>query len=94
MPVTLLTVTQVLAVLVPVLLPSQSAALACLMPSYGAYRKNLPVICIVGGLDTTDYGTNRILHHTIGCLVLAWKSDVSRLFLAVRLFFCCFVECL
>ncbi|KAJ0028272.1 hypothetical protein Pint_34888 [Pistacia integerrima] len=32
----------------------------------GAYAENLPVICIVGGPNTNDYGTNKILHHTIG----------------------------
>ncbi|KAK4355974.1 hypothetical protein RND71_024945 [Anisodus tanguticus] len=32
----------------------------------GAYSENLPVICIVGGPNTNDYGTNRILHQTIG----------------------------
>lgn len=32
----------------------------------GAYSENLPIICIVGGPNTNDYGTNRILHHTIG----------------------------
>ncbi|XP_054817522.1 pyruvate decarboxylase 1-like isoform X1 [Prosopis cineraria] len=32
----------------------------------GAYSENLPVICIVGGPNTNDYGVNRILHHTIG----------------------------
>ncbi|XP_052186590.1 pyruvate decarboxylase 1-like isoform X1 [Diospyros lotus] len=32
----------------------------------GAYSENLPVICVVGGPNTNDYGTNRILHHTIG----------------------------
>ncbi|OMO82848.1 hypothetical protein CCACVL1_11731 [Corchorus capsularis] len=32
----------------------------------GAYSENLPVICIIGGPNTNDYGTNRILHHTIG----------------------------
>ncbi|KAJ9545218.1 hypothetical protein OSB04_024925 [Centaurea solstitialis] len=32
----------------------------------GAYSQNLPVICIVGGPNSNDYGTNRILHHTIG----------------------------
>ncbi|CAN1175490.1 Pyruvate decarboxylase 1 [Linum perenne] len=32
----------------------------------GAYSRNLPVICIVGGPNSNDYGTNRILHHTIG----------------------------
>lgn len=32
----------------------------------GAYSENLPVICIVGGPNTNDYGTSRILHHTIG----------------------------
>ncbi|XP_057801203.1 pyruvate decarboxylase 1-like isoform X2 [Salvia miltiorrhiza] len=32
----------------------------------GAYSENLPVICIVGGPNSNDYGANRILHHTIG----------------------------
>lgn len=38
----------------------------------GAYSENLPVICIVGGPNSNDYGTNRILHHTIG------ESDFSQ----------------
>lgn len=32
----------------------------------GAYSEDLPLICIVGGPHSTDYGTNRIVHHTIG----------------------------
>ncbi|XP_010264586.1 PREDICTED: pyruvate decarboxylase 2 [Nelumbo nucifera] len=32
----------------------------------GACSENLPIICIVGGPNSNDYGTNRILHHTIG----------------------------
>ncbi|XP_057815330.1 pyruvate decarboxylase 2 [Cryptomeria japonica] len=32
----------------------------------GAYSENLPIICIVGGPNSNDYGTNRILHHTTG----------------------------
>ncbi|XP_021766053.1 pyruvate decarboxylase 1-like [Chenopodium quinoa] len=32
----------------------------------GANSENLPVICIVGGPNSNDYGSNRILHHTIG----------------------------
>ncbi|GMH27132.1 hypothetical protein Nepgr_028975 [Nepenthes gracilis] len=32
----------------------------------GSYSENLPVICIVGGPNSNDYGSNRILHHTIG----------------------------
>ncbi|KQK14495.1 hypothetical protein BRADI_1g16660v3 [Brachypodium distachyon] len=32
----------------------------------GAYSENLPVICVVGGPNSNDYGTNRVLHHTIG----------------------------
>jgi pyruvate decarboxylase len=32
----------------------------------GAYSENLPVICIIGGPNSNDYGTNRILHHTTG----------------------------
>ncbi|XP_020419526.1 pyruvate decarboxylase 4 [Prunus persica] len=31
-----------------------------------AYSENLAVICIVGGPNLNDYGSNRILHHTIG----------------------------
>ncbi|KAF8749376.1 hypothetical protein HU200_012715 [Digitaria exilis] len=33
---------------------------------YAADGENLPVICIVGGPNSNDYGTNRVLHHTIG----------------------------
>ncbi|XP_076951027.1 pyruvate decarboxylase 1-like [Bidens hawaiensis] len=32
----------------------------------GVYSENLPVICIVGGPNSNDYGTNNILHHSIG----------------------------
>ncbi|KAM6576418.1 hypothetical protein CsatB_028255 [Cannabis sativa] len=33
----------------------------------GAYSEDLPVICIVGGPNSNDYGANnRILHHSIG----------------------------
>jgi hypothetical protein len=33
----------------------------------GAYSvPNLPVVCIVGGPNSNEYGTNRVLHHTIG----------------------------
>lgn len=32
----------------------------------GAYSENLPVICLVGGPNSNDYGTSRILHHTLG----------------------------
>ncbi|KAF9588707.1 hypothetical protein IFM89_014583 [Coptis chinensis] len=32
----------------------------------GSNSENLPVICIVGGPNSNDYGTSRILHHTIG----------------------------
>jgi pyruvate decarboxylase len=32
----------------------------------GAYSENLPLICIVGGPNSNDYGTSRVLHHTIG----------------------------
>lgn len=32
----------------------------------GAYSECLPLVCIVGGPNSNDYGTNRILHHTIG----------------------------
>ncbi|KAM1251330.1 hypothetical protein ACFX2G_034442 [Malus domestica] len=31
----------------------------------GAYSENLHVICVVRGPNTNDYGTNKILHHTI-----------------------------
>lgn len=49
----------------------------------GAYSENLPVICIVGGPNTNDYGTNRILHHTIG---LADFSQELRCFQTVTCF--------
>ncbi|KAK9816456.1 hypothetical protein WJX72_000539 [[Myrmecia] bisecta] len=32
----------------------------------GAYSENLPLLCIAGGPNSNDFGTNRILHHTIG----------------------------
>ncbi|KAK9830951.1 hypothetical protein WJX81_001721 [Elliptochloris bilobata] len=32
----------------------------------GANSENLPVICITGGINSNDKGTNHILHHTIG----------------------------
>jgi len=32
----------------------------------GAYSGNLPVICLVGAPNSNDYGTNHILHHTLG----------------------------
>ncbi|WRX23530.1 Thiamine pyrophosphate enzyme [Theobroma cacao] len=32
----------------------------------GAYSESLPLICIVGGPNSNDFGTNRILHHAIG----------------------------
>ncbi|KAF8663019.1 hypothetical protein HU200_055608 [Digitaria exilis] len=34
--------------------------------AYAADGENLPVVCIVGGPNSNDYGSNRILHHTIG----------------------------
>ncbi|KAJ4978856.1 hypothetical protein NE237_009636 [Protea cynaroides] len=49
----------------------------------GAYSENLPVICIVGGPNSNDYGTNRILHHTIG---LPDFSQELRCFQAVTCF--------
>ena len=32
----------------------------------GAYSQDLPVICISGGPNFLDYGSDRILHHTTG----------------------------
>mgnify|MGYP002628742339 CR=1 FL=1 len=32
----------------------------------GAASESLPVICITGGPNSNDSGTNRVLHHTIG----------------------------
>ncbi|KMQ91387.1 pyruvate decarboxylase [Lasius niger] len=32
----------------------------------GAYAENLPVLCISGAPNCNDYGSGRILHHTIG----------------------------
>ncbi|KAE9594947.1 Pyruvate decarboxylase 1 [Lupinus albus] len=49
----------------------------------GAYSENLPVICIAGGPNSNDYGTNRILHHTIG---LSDFSQELRCFQAVTCF--------
>lgn len=41
-------------------------ALSAINAIAGSYSENLPIICIVGGPNSNDYGTNRILHHTIG----------------------------
>jgi len=43
----------------------------------GAYSDDLPVIVISGGPNTNDFGTNRILHHTIG---LPDKSQQYKMF--------------
>ncbi|CAJ1975993.1 unnamed protein product [Sphenostylis stenocarpa] len=32
----------------------------------GAYSEDLPIICIVGAPNSNDYGSNKILHHSIG----------------------------
>lgn len=32
----------------------------------GAYSDDLPIICIVGGPNSNDFGTDRIIHHSIG----------------------------
>ena len=32
----------------------------------GAFSENLPLVCVVGGPNSNDYGSNRVLHHTIG----------------------------
>ncbi|XP_072994330.1 pyruvate decarboxylase 1 [Typha latifolia] len=49
----------------------------------GSYSENLPIICIVGGPNSNDYGTNRILHHTIG---LPDFSQELRCFQAITCF--------
>lgn len=49
----------------------------------GANSENLPLVCIVGGPNSNDYGTNRILHHTIG---LPDFSQELRCFQAVTCF--------
>ncbi|KAK6927104.1 Thiamine pyrophosphate enzyme, central domain [Dillenia turbinata] len=51
----------------------------------GAYSENLPVICIVGGPNTNDFGTNRILHHTIGLPDFSQELQCSSLLLVFRL---------
>jgi len=32
----------------------------------GAYAENLPLICIVGGPNSNDFASGRIIHHTVG----------------------------
>lgn len=32
----------------------------------GTYSEDLPIICIVGGPNSNDYSSNKILHHSIG----------------------------
>ncbi|VAH57590.1 unnamed protein product [Triticum turgidum subsp. durum] len=41
-------------------------ALSAINAVAGAFSENLPVVCISGGPNSNDYGSNRILHHTIG----------------------------
>ncbi|XP_042441366.1 pyruvate decarboxylase 1-like [Zingiber officinale] len=49
----------------------------------GAYSESIPVICIVGGPNSNNYGTNhRILHHTIGL------SDFSQEFQCFKTITC------
>ncbi|KAK8961031.1 Pyruvate decarboxylase 4 [Platanthera guangdongensis] len=50
----------------------------------GAYSENLPVICIVGGPNSNDYGSNRILHHTIGSRISLRSFNASGPSLAIR----------
>ncbi|TKY65795.1 Pyruvate decarboxylase 1 [Spatholobus suberectus] len=51
----------------------------------GAYSENLPLICIVGGPNSNDYGTSRILHHTIGLPDFSKSLGAFRPLLASRL---------
>ncbi|KAJ0791727.1 putative pyruvate decarboxylase [Helianthus annuus] len=55
----------------------------------GAYSENLPLICIVGGPNSNDYGTNRILHHTIG---LPDFSQELRCFQTVTCYQACIID--
>ena len=61
----------------------------------GAYSESLPLIVITGGPNSNDYGTNRILHHTIGlpnfhqeaaCFKEVTAAQVSSLSLALLAF--------
>lgn len=49
----------------------------------GAYSESLPLICIVGGPNSNDYGSGRVLHHTVG---LADFSQELRCFQTVTCF--------
>lgn len=40
--------------------------LSILIAIAGVYSENLPIICIAGCANPNDYGTNYILHRTIG----------------------------
>ncbi|MFS7931104.1 putative pyruvate decarboxylase [Helianthus anomalus] len=47
-------------------------------------KKLLPVNCIGSGPNSNDYGTNRILHHTIGLPDFSRSFVVFRRLLAIR----------
>lgn len=40
----------------------------------GSYSENLPIICITGGPNSNDFGTDHILHHTIG--LSDWNQEM------------------
>ncbi|KAK8946939.1 Pyruvate decarboxylase 4 [Platanthera zijinensis] len=53
----------------------------------GAYSENLPVICIIGGPNSNDYGSNRILHHTIGLPDFSQELQCFRAITCYQVFF-------
>ncbi|GEL01768.1 alpha-keto acid decarboxylase family protein [Swaminathania salitolerans] len=44
----------------------------------GAYAENLPVILVVGGLNSNDRGSGRVLHHTTGTTDHEFQLQMAR----------------
>jgi indolepyruvate decarboxylase len=44
----------------------------------GAYAENLPVILIVGAPNSNDYGTNHLLHHTLGTHDFSYQLEMAK----------------
>jgi len=44
----------------------------------GAYAENLPVILIVGAPNSNDYGTDHLLHHTLGTHDFSYQLEMAK----------------
>ncbi|MEZ7500817.1 thiamine pyrophosphate-binding protein [Flavobacterium sp. Arc3] len=44
----------------------------------GAYAENLPVILVVGAPNSNDYGTEHLLHHTLGTHDFSYQLEMAK----------------